>query len=180
MIEFLSDFVSAFSVLCIPAIIVGLPIYGLFKKVPVYECFVEGAKEGFGIAVMIIPYLVAILVAIAMFRASGAMDTVVSVLGPITGAIGLPAEALPMAIVRPLSGSGALGVVMETMKVYGPDSFVGFLVSVMSGSTETTFYVLAVYYGAVGVRAVRHTILACLAADLMGILGATFWAHLFY
>ncbi len=164
----------------LPMLMLVILLVGFSYRVKVYESVVKGAKQGFSVGVMIIPFLVAILVAIGMFRASGAMDAMVAALGPITGLIGLPAEALPMAIVRPLSGSGALGVVMETMKAHGPDSFVGFLVSVMSGSTETTFYVLAVYYGAIGVRAVRHTVLACLAADFAGILGATFWAHVFF
>lgn len=164
----------------LPMLLVSILLVGFSRQVRVYESVVKGAKQGFQVGVMIIPFLVAILVAIGMFRASGAMDYIVAALGPMTSAIGLPAEALPMALIRPLSGSGALGVLMETMKTYGPDSYVGFLVSVMSGSTETTFYVLAVYFGSVGVRAARHTVLACLAADLTGILAATVWARLFF
>ena len=163
-----------------PLMIVTILLVGFSYRIQVYESVVKGARQGFSVAVMIIPFLVAILVAIGMFRASGSMDALVSVIGPVTETFGLPAEALPMAIIRPLSGSGALGVLMETMNAYGPDSFVGFLVSCMSGSTETTFYVLAVYFGAVGVRAARHTVLACLAADATGVAAATFWAHLFY
>ncbi len=164
----------------LPVLMLLIVLVGLSKSVKVYEVFVAGAKEGFNIVVMIIPFLVAILVAIGMFRASGAMNYAVEWLGPVTSLIGLPAEALPMALIRPLSGSGALGIMMETMKANGPDSFVGFLVSVMNGSTETTFYVLAVYFGAVGVKAARHTVFACLAADMTGVLAATFFARLFF
>jgi spore maturation protein SpmA len=164
----------------LPVLLVSILLVGFSKQVKVYESVVKGAKQGFSVGVMIIPFLVAILVAIGMFRASGAMDYMVRGLGPLTAAVGLPAEALPMAFIRPLSGSGALAVLMETMTTYGPDSYVGFLVSVMSGSTETTFYTLAVYFGAVGVRAARHTVLACLAADVAGILAATVWARVFF
>ncbi len=158
----------------IPALIMGFLGFGFLRKVRVYEVFVEGAKEGFQVAVKIIPYLVAILVAVGMFRASGAMDFMVSVLGPITGKIGLPAEALPMALLRPLSGSGAYGVLASLINdpAIGPDSYVGYLVSTLQGSTETTFYVIAVYFGAVQVRRVRHTLAAALTADAVGIIAA--------
>ena len=164
----------------LPVVIAGVALVGLARRVSVYESFVTGAKEGFGIAVMIIPYLVAILVAIGVFRASGAMDVLIAAVRPATDLAGMPAEALPMAFVRPLSGSGALGVLAETMKTYGPDSFIGYLVSVMSGSTETTFYVLAVYLGSVQVRAARHTVVACLAADFTGVVAALAIAHVFF
>ncbi len=164
----------------LPVIMMGILLIGFVKRVAVYEAVIKGAKEGFNICVLIIPFLVAILVAIGMFRASGAMDYLVSAIQPITGLVGLPAEALPMALIRPLSGSGALAVMTEAMKAHGPDSFVGFLVSVMNGSTETTFYVVAVYFGSVGVRAARHTILACLAADITGVFAALFFSRLFF
>ena len=164
----------------LPVLLVSILLVGFSKDVKVYESVVKGAKQGFSVGVMIIPFLVAILVAIGMFRASGAMDYMVAWVGPVTAAVGLPAEALPMAFIRPLSGSGALAVLMETMTTYGPDSFIGFLVSVMSGSTETTFYTLAVYFGAVGIRSARHTVVACLAADVAGILAATVWARAFF
>src|SRR6185436_17406304 len=128
----------------------------------VYEAFIPAAKEGFNTGVMIIPYLVAILVAVGMFRASGALEMITSTLGPIVARVGFPAEALPMALVRPLSGSAALAVMTDSMKAYGPDSYIGYLVSMLNGSSETTFYVLSVYFGAVGVKAVRHTLAACL------------------
>ncbi len=117
--------------------------YGLIKRVKVYESFVDGAKEGFNIAVKIIPYLVAMLIAIGIFRAGGAMDWLIYILKPVTNLIGMPAEALPMALMRPLSGSGSLGLMTDIMKVHGPDSFIGILVSTIQGSTETTFYVLS-------------------------------------
>ena len=164
----------------LPILIAGILLVGFVKRVRVYESVVQGAKQGFQVGVMIIPFLVAILVAIGMFRGSGAMDWIISGLKPILTPLGFPAEALPMAIIRPLSGSGALGVVMETMEATGPDSFASFVVSTMSGSTETTFYVLAVYFGAVGVRASRYTVLSCLAADFTGIVAAVAFSHVFF
>ncbi|MFQ5780824.1 MAG: spore maturation protein, partial [Nitrospiria bacterium] len=139
-----------------------------------YEVFVEGAKDGFNVAVKIIPFLVAILVAVGMFRHSGALELFIGAIGQFTAHIGLPAEALPMALMRPLSGSGAFGVLAETINnpAIGPDSYIGYLVSTLQGSTETTFYVLAVYFGAVQVRKTRHALAAGLTADAAGILGA--------
>jgi len=130
--------------------------------------------------VRIIPYLVGILVAVGMFRASGAMDLLVRALDPVTSLIGLPGAALPMALLRPLSGYGALGVMADTIAVHGPDSFVGMLVSTLQGSTETTFYVLTLYAGAGRVRDLRHALPACLIGDAAGILGATGACHLFF
>lgn len=158
----------------IPGLMAGFLGFGVVRRVRVYEVFVDGAKEGFQVAVRIIPYLVAILVAVGMFRASGAMATMVSWLGPLTGKVGLPAEALPMALMRPLSGSGAYGILASIINdpAIGPDSYVGYLVSTFQGSTETTFYVLAVYFGAVQVRRVRHALAAALTADVAGVAAA--------
>ena len=158
----------------IPGLMLGFLAFGVLRRVRVYEIFVEGAKEGFQVAIRIIPYLVAILVAVGMFRASGAMETMVNILADWTGKVGLPAEALPMAILRPLSGSGAYGVMASIINdpVIGPDSYTGYLVSTLQGSTETTFYVLAVYFGAVQVRRIRHAMAAALTADLAGIFAA--------
>ncbi|MFO8089314.1 MAG: nucleoside recognition domain-containing protein [Desulfatiglandaceae bacterium] len=158
----------------IPGIIVGFLAFGFFRGVRVYEVFVEGAKEGFQVAVRIIPYLVAILVAVGMFRASGALEILVGWIGPLSGKVGMPAEALPMALLRPLSGSGAYGVLASLINdpSIGPDSYTGYLVSTLQGSTETTFYVLAVYYGAVQIKRIRHTMAAALTADFFGIAGA--------
>ncbi|MCP4327872.1 MAG: spore maturation protein [Alphaproteobacteria bacterium] len=166
----------------IPSLMVGLLGFGVARRVRVYESFVEGAKDGFQVAVRIIPYLVAILVAVAMFRASGAMELLIGPLGAITGLFGLPAEALPMALLRPLSGSGAYGVLASLINdpAIGPDSYVGYLVSTFQGSTETTFYVIAVYFGAVQVRRLRHALAAALTADLAGIAGAVFIVWFLY
>ena len=164
----------------LPAIVAGMILFGWSRGVAVYEALVEGAKEGFNVAVRIIPFLVAILVAVGMFRASGGMEIVGDVFGPVTALIGMPAEALPMAIIRPLSGSGALGVMAEAMDAYGPDSLIGYMVSTFQGSTETTFYVLAVYFGAVGVKRTRHALPACLLADTAGILAAVFIVNLLF
>jgi len=156
----------------IPTLIVGMLGIGVIRGIKVYEVFIEGAKDGFNVALKIIPYLVAILVAVGMFRSSGALDTMVSYLGVLTEPLGMPAEALPMALLRPLSGSGAYGVMASTMEASGPDTYVGYLVSTLQGSTETTFYVLAVYFGAVGVTRLRHAMWAALSADLAGVIGA--------
>jgi spore maturation protein SpmB len=130
--------------------------------------------------VRITPYLVAILVAVGMFRASGLLALLIDLLDPLTSLVGIPAEVLPMALLRPLSGSGAFGVMAEILQTHGPDSFVGLLVSTLQGSTDTTFYVLALYAGAAGIRDVRFALIACLAGDLAGLLGATAACHLFF
>lgn len=158
----------------IPGLMIALLGFGALRGVRVYESFVEGAADGFRVAVRIIPYLVAILVAVGMFRASGAMEMLVTPLGALTALVGLPAEALPMALLRPLSGSGAYGILASIIQdpAIGPDSYTGYLVSTIQGSTETTFYVLAVYFGAVQIRRLRHALVAALAADAAGIAGA--------
>jgi spore maturation protein SpmB len=158
----------------IPALMVGFLGFGLVRRVRVYEEFVEGAKDGFKVALRIIPYLVAILVAVDMLRASGALEAIVVFLSGITGRFGLPAEALPMALMRPLSGSGAYGILASIINdpSIGPDSYTGYLVSTLQGSTETTFYVLAVYFGAVQVRRIRHSLAAGLTADIAGVIFA--------
>lgn len=162
------------SIWAIPFLLFTIPVIAMKNKVKVYESFVDGAKGGFEVAVKIIPYLVAILVAIGMFRASGAMDIFIKIISPITDFIGMPAEALPAALMRPLSGSGTLGIATELMKEHGPDSFIGRLVSTFYGSTETTFYVIAVYFGAVGIKKTRHAVPAGLIGDLAGLLAALF------
>jgi spore maturation protein SpmA len=160
----------------IPGLMVGLLGFGVLRRINIYDAFVEGAKDGFQVALRIIPYLVAILVAVAMFRASGAMEMLVRPLGAVTGLFGLPAEALPMALLRPLSGSGAYGILASIINdpATGPDTYIGYLVSTFQGSTETTFYVLAVYYGAIGIKRIRHTLVAALSADIVGIAAAVF------
>ena len=168
--DVLRDMASAW---LLPAVVAALVLYGWVRGVRVYESLVEGARDGFQVAIRIIPYLVAILVLVGMFRASGALDVLIGLAAPLTGLIGIPAEALPMALLRPLSGSGAMGVASEAMTAYGPDSLIGYLVSTYQGSTETTFYVLAVYFGAVGVNRIRHALLAGLCADVTGVVVAS-------
>ncbi|MFQ6604120.1 MAG: spore maturation protein [Fidelibacterota bacterium] len=165
----------------IPLLITGIPAYGLWvKKVKVYEVFVEGAKDGFTIAVRIIPYLVAILVAIGMFRASGALDLMLKGLAPFLNLIGFPPENLPLALMRPLSGSGSLGLLTDLVNEYGADSLFAKIGATMFGSTETTFYVLAVYFGSVGIKKTRHALPAGLLADLAGVLAAVYICKLLF
>lgn len=169
MLRAVLDTVSTWA---IPVLLAGVPVLALSRRVKVYPAFVEGAKQGFETAVRIIPPLVAILVALGMLRASGAMDALARALSPVLGPLGIPPSVVPMIVVRPLSGGGALGVVGDVLRSEGPDSYAGRLVSVMAGSTETTFYVLAVYFGAVGISRYRHALPAALAADLAGFTAA--------
>jgi spore maturation protein B len=164
--------VDAVSAWAVPVLLAGIPLVALARRVKVYPAFVEGAKEGFQTAVRIIPPLVAIFVALGMLRASGAMDALTRALAPAIAAVGVPASVVPMLLVRPLSGGGALGVVGDVLRSDGPDSYAGRLVSVMAGSTETTFYVLAVYMGAVGITRYRQALPAGLLADLAGMAAA--------
>lgn len=172
--------INIISVAAIPAIVLFIVVYGAVKKVKIYEVFVEGAKEGFNVGVRIIPYLVAMLVAIGIFRASGAMDILSVIIRPITALIGMPAETLPMALMRPLSGSGALGVMSEIISTHGADSLIGRMVSVMMGSGETTFYVLAVYFGSVAVYRTRHAVPAGIVADIAGLLASVLIVNLIF
>jgi spore maturation protein SpmA len=162
--------VSAASALAIPFFISFFPLYAFARGVKVYEEFVEGAKDGFNVAIRIIPYLVAILVAVGMFRAAGGIQILAQWLAPVLDRIGFPADLLPVVLVRPLSGSATLGLFAELVKAHGPDSFVARTAGTILGSTETTFYVLAVYFGSVGIRRTRHAVLAGLTADLTGVI----------
>jgi spore maturation protein B len=164
------EFLKILSTLAIPVVILTIVVVGALRKVKVYEEFVEGAKDGFTTAVKIIPYLVAMLVAIGMFRASGAMDFLTTAISPLTNAIGIPAEVFPLAVIRNLSGSGSLGLMTDLMKTHGVDSFIGHLSAVMMGSHETTFYVLAVYFGSVGVKRARHAPLSGIFADIISVI----------
>jgi spore maturation protein B len=176
----LRDVVTILSAVAVPLLMLVFLAWGLVRRVKVYEVAVEGAKEGFSTAVRIIPYLVLMLVAIAVFRASGALDVCIAVLRPATDLIGFPAESLPMALMRPLSGSGSIGVMTDIMKTHGPDGFIGVLTSTLYGSTETTFYVLAVYFGSVGIRNTRHALPTGLIADLAGFLAALFFVRMLF
>lgn len=161
------------SLWAIPVVVALVALYAIIKKVPVYSAFTEGAKDGFSTAVMIIPYLVAMLCAIGMLRASGALDAFCGLIAPLTNAVGLPSEVLPMAIMRSFSGGGAEGMMAELLTTYGTQSQIGRIASVALGSTETTFYIVAVYYGSVGVANSRHSIAAGLLGDLASLIAAT-------
>jgi spore maturation protein SpmA len=164
-------------------VIGGFILLAAIRRVNVYEAFIEGAKEGFSVAIRIIPYLVAILVAVGVFRASGALDYLVSGLGRMFAALGLPTDfvpALPTALMKPLSGSGARGMMVDAMQTHGADSFVGRLASTFQGATDTTFYIIALYFGSVGIRKPRYAVACGLVADLVGIVAAIFIAYLFF
>ena len=161
------------SLYLIPLVVFLVPLYAIFKKVPIYTTFTDGAKEGFSTAIMIIPYLTAMLCAIGMFRASGAMDWLCDILSPLTNLIGLPSEVLPMGIMRSFSGGAAEGLMADLLAQYGTQSQIGRIASVALGSTETTFYIVAVYFGSVGVSNTRHSIAAGLLGDLASLIAAT-------
>lgn len=160
---------SLISIWFIPILIGLILVYGTYKRVPTYETFVDGAKEGFSMAISIIPYLVGMLVAIGVFRASGALDFLISIIQPVLQTIGVPAEIVPLALIRPISGTGALGMMSDLIATYGPDSFIGRLASTMQGSTDTTFYIITVYFGAVGIKKIGDALKVGLLADLVGI-----------
>ena len=166
------EVLGAISAWAIPVLLVFIPLVGLIKKVKVYDVFIEGAKEGFNVAVRIIPFLVGILVAIGMFRASGAMDMLTSALRPAMSAIRFPAELFPLAVLRTLTGSGSLALTTDIIKRYGPDSTIARMAATLYGSSETLFYVLAVYFGAVGVKKTRHAIPAGLVGDVVAAIVA--------
>ena len=179
------DATELFSQWAVPLLVLTIICWAAWKRVPMYESFVTGAKEGFQVAVMIIPYLVAILFAIKIFEASGAFEDIKLVCGWMMDAIGLGAyreslDLAPLALTKPLTGSGARGVMVEIFDMHGPDSFLGKTASVMMGSTETTFYVLTVYYGSIQVKKLRHTLPACLIADAAGITAAVVVGYLLY
>lgn len=169
-----------FSVFILPLLIVAIPVYGLIRKVKVYEEFVVGAKEGFEIAVRIIPFLVGILFAIGMFRASGALDWLIAGLNPVLSLVGFPAEVLPMAIMRSLTSSGSVGILADLIQTHGEDSIYVKIAATMFGSTETTFYVIAVYFGAVGVRNSRYAIKAGLTADIAAAFASVYVCYLLF
>jgi spore maturation protein B len=165
MLRHALDVVSAGA---LPVLVVGIPLLALLRGVKVYPVFLEGARQGFETGVRVIPALVAVVVALGMLKASGALEIFAHLVSPVTAWMGIPAPAVPMIVIRPLSGGGALGVVADVLRAEGPDSYAGRLVSVMAGSTETTFYVLAVYMGSVAVTRYRHALAAGLLADLAG------------
>ena len=171
------NYISTFS---IPILFLFIISYGFLKNVKLYEAFTEGAKDGFTTAIKVIPFLTGMLVAIGIFRASGAMDYLSLILSPITGLLGMPSEVLPMALMRPLSGGGANGIMNSLFNKYGPDSLIGTMASVMSGSTDTTFYILAVYFGSINIKKTRHALPVGLTADVAGILAATIITNIIF
>ncbi|MBM7604476.1 spore maturation protein B [Metabacillus crassostreae] len=164
--------IGVISLWIIPVIIGFILIYGTLKKVPTYESFVEGGKEGINISFSIIPYLVGMLVAISVFRASGALEFLMNFMKPALEVLNIPAEIVPLAFIRPISGTAALGLTSDIISTYGPDSFIGMLAATMQGSTDTTLYVLTVYFGAVGIRRMGDALKVGLLADIVGIIAA--------
>ncbi len=169
------SFISEYSV---PLIIFGFVLYGIFRKVKVFDAFTEGAKEGLECTIKIMPSLVGLMVGISMFRASGAMEIISQVFAPLLNLLKIPKEIFPLAILRPVSGSGSVAIVTDILNKYGPDSLVGRIASVMMGSTETTFYTLAVYFGCIGIKKTRHTLKSALIADFTGIILSVFTVYL--
>lgn len=174
------ELINQISRWAIPFLIFSIPTVAFLKGVPVYEAFVEGAEEGFNTAIRIIPFLVGMLVAISVFKVSGAMEAMAGMLNPITSFLHLPGEILPLAIMRPLSGGGALGIATGLIETYGPDSFIGMLASTMQGSTDTTFYVLTVYFGSVGIVRYRYALYVGLIADITGLIASVFICTLLF
>ena len=166
------------SVIAVPLMITGIVAYGMSKRINVYDCFTEGARDGLESMFGIIAPLVGLMVAISMFRASGALELISRLLKPLTDLLGMPSDMLPLALLRPVSGSGSIALVTDILKNHGPDSLEGKIASVMMGSTETTFYTVAVYFGAVGIKQLRHTVKSALLADFTGMLLAVYIARL--
>lgn len=164
--------ISIISLWFIPVLIGFILLYGTYKRIPTYESFVEGGKEGIKIAISIIPFLVGMLVAISVFRASGALEYLMNFIRPWLEAIGIPAEIVPLAFIRPISGTAALGMTSDLIAAHGPDSFIGRLAAVLQGSTDTTLYVLTVYFGAIGIKKMGDALKVGLLADLAGIIAA--------
>lgn len=168
------------SSLVIPVLLAGVAAWGLGRRVDVYAALTHGAEEGLGVLLRIVPALVGLLTAVSMFRASGAMDILSSLLAPALEALGIPAQTAPLLLIRPVSGSGALAVGTDLMTTYGPDSYIGRVAAVMLGSTETTFYTVAVYFGSAGIHRTRHAVPAALLADLTGFAASALAVRLFF
>ncbi|MFT8321485.1 MAG: spore maturation protein [Bacillus sp. (in: firmicutes)] len=174
------EFVSLISLWMIPSLIGFILLYGTYKRVPTYESFVEGGKEGISIAFSIIPFLIGMLVAISVFRASGALEYFMGFLKPVLTILGIPSEIAPLGIIRPISGNAALGMTSDLIATYGPDSYIGRLAATIQGSTDTTFYVLTVYFGAVGIKKMGDALKVGLLADLVGFIVAIIVVTLFF
>jgi len=168
----MSSLITSISAWAVPVMIVFIPLYAAYRKVPVYESFTEGAKEGFDTAIRIIPHLVGMMAAISVFRASGAMDMLIGAFLPLFAWLGVPADVLPLALLRPITGAGSLAYTTDLMKTHGPDSFVAQIAATVQGSTDTTLYVLTVYFGAVGIRNAGYALRVGLFSDLVGFFAA--------
>ena len=168
------------SSLVIPVLLAGVAVWGLGRRVDVYSALTRGAEDGLTVLLKVLPALVGLLTAVAMFRASGAMEFLTALCAPVLERLGIPPEATPLMLIRPASGSGALAVGTDLIASYGPDSYIGRVAAVMLGSTETTFYTIAVYFGSAGIVRTRHTVPAALAADLTGFLASAFAVRLFF
>lgn len=174
------EFIAEISRWAVPAVLLAVPLIAFLRGIKVYETFVEGAEAGFATAIKTIPFLVAMLVAISIFRASGAMGVLAGFLAPVLNLVGVPVEVLPHAIMRPLSGGAAFGIASDIIRTHGPDSFLGRLVSIMQGTTDTTFYVLTLYFGSVGVRKYRYSVISGLSADISTLVGSVFIANMVF
>ena len=168
------------SLFAIPTIMTMILIHGFIKKVNIYECFIEGAAEGFKTALRIMPYLVAIFLAIGVLRKSGGMDFIVGLFEPMLTPLGIPAEVLPLAFIRPVSGSGALAVLRDILQHYGADTFIGRVASIMMGSAETIFFTMAVYFGAVGIKRSGHTAVAALISHVAAVMASVYICKWFF
>jgi spore maturation protein B len=164
------EFCNIVSQWAVPVILLIIPVVGLLRRVKVYESFVEGAAEGFTTAIRIMPFLIAMMVAVGIFRGSGALDECIAVVQPVLSKVGIPAELIPLAVLRPLSGTGALGMTSEILSSEGPDSMAGRMASTLLGSTDTTLYILTVYFGAIGIRNPRYSLMVGLTGDLTGFI----------
>lgn len=171
---------DAISRWAIPSLIAFIPLYGLLRGVNIFEAFIDGAKEGLQLAVRLLPFMVAIFVSMGIFRDGGAMDVLVGLLHPVLSKFGVPGEVVPLAVIRPFSGGGALGITAELIRRFGPDSYIGRLASVMQGSTDTTFYILTFYFGSVGIKRPRHALAAGLAGDISGFIASVIAVRWFF
>ncbi|MCR8634417.1 spore maturation protein [Paenibacillus sp. N5-1-1-5] len=176
----LYSIVNLISAWAIPVIIVFIPLYAVYRKVPVYESFVDGAKEGFDTAIRIIPHLVGMMVAISVFRASGAMELMLGWSRPFFEMIGIPSEVLPLAILRPITGAGSLAFTTDLLQQFGPDSMVGRIASTIQGSTDTTLYVITVYFGAIGIRKASYALKVGLISDIVGFVASILICYLVF
>jgi spore maturation protein B len=176
----MNTYLTQFSNILFLVFVVGIPLYGAFKKVNVFDAFIEGAKEGFSISVGLIPYLLALMLAIGMLRASGFFELLYGCLAPVLTYVGMPPELLPLALIRPFSGSASNGLMADLMHQYGGNSMIAKMAATMMGSTETTFYVIAIYLGSINIRRTRHAIPAGLLADLTGVIAAVWICRLLF